>query len=74
MSKHQNTFTRFRNHMRTGQSPLPLKVIGGIVGITQNEKVLDNFFVMAPELSMSLHECAAEYVRQSQHRQNNTTP
>ena len=40
--------------MRTGQSPLTQKVIGGIVGlvgITQPEKAHDKFFVMAPELS-----------------------
>ena len=28
-----------------------LKVIGGIVGITQNEKALDKFFLIAPEMS-----------------------
>ena len=50
--------------MRTSQSPLPLKVIRGIVGITQNEKVLDKFFILAPELSKALHELAAEYLRQ----------
>ena len=32
-----------------------LKVIGGIVGITQNEKALDKFFLVAPELSNLLH-------------------
>ena len=46
-----------------GQSPLTLKVIGGIMGITQNEKVLDNFFIIAPELYKLLHGFAAEYVR-----------
>ena len=67
MFNHQNTFTRFHNHMRTGQSPLTLKVIGGIigiVGITQNGKAFDKFFIVAPELSKLLHEFAAEYVRQ----------
>ena len=38
-----------------------LKVIGGIVGITQNEKALDKFLLIAPELSKLLHEFAAEY-------------
>ena len=38
-----------------------LKVIGGIVGITQNEKALDKFFLIAPELYKLLHEFAAEY-------------
>ena len=28
-----------------------LKVVGGIVGITQNEKSLDKYFLIAPELS-----------------------
>ena len=36
-------------------------MIGGIVGITQNEKALDKFFLIAPELSKLLHEFAAEY-------------
>ena len=38
-----------------------LKVIGGIVRITQNENALANFFLIAPELSKLLHEFAAEY-------------
>ena len=32
------------------------KVIGGIVGITQNEKALDKFFIIAPEMSKLLDE------------------
>ena len=67
MFKHQKTFTHFHNNMRAGQSQLTLKVIGGIVGIvgiTQNEKALDKFFIIAPELSKLLLEFAAEYVRQ----------
>ena len=59
MSRHQNIFTHFRHRMRTGQSPLTLKVIGGIVGITENEK----FFPIAPDMSTLLHEFAAEYAR-----------
>ena len=38
-----------------------LKVIGGIVGITQNEKAFDKFFLVAPELYQLVHEFAAEY-------------
>ena len=38
-----------------------LKVIRGIVGITQNEKALDKFFLIAPELSKLLHEFATDY-------------
>ena len=39
-----------------------LYVIGAIVGITQNEKALDKFFLgIAQELSKLLHEFAAEY-------------
>ena len=60
--------------MYTGQSPLTLKVIGVIVGMTQNEKALDKLFIIAQELSKLLHEFAAECVRQCQQRQNNTTP
>ena len=49
--------------MRTGKKSKnrTLKVIGGIVGIAQNEKALDKFFLIAPELSKLLHEFAAEY-------------
>ena len=35
-----------------------LDAIGGIVEITQNEKALDKFFLVAPELSKLLHEFA----------------
>ena len=62
--KHKHTFTRFRHHMRKGQSPLTQNVIGGIVGITQHENTLDKFFIIAPELSKLQHEFATEYVRQ----------
>ena len=60
--------------MRTGRSPLTLKVIGGIVWLTNNETALDKFFIIAPELSKLLHAFAAEYVRQWQQRLKNTTP
>ena len=33
-----------------------LKVVGRIVGITQNEKSLDKYFLIAPELSNLQHE------------------
>ena len=36
-------------------------MIGGIVGITHNEKALDKFFLVTPELSKLLQEFAAEY-------------
>ena len=38
-----------------------LKVIGGIVGITRNEKSLDKYFLIAPELSNVQHEFEKEY-------------
>ncbi len=60
--------------MRTGRSPLTLKVIGGIVWLTNNEKAQDKSFITAPELSKLLHAFAAEYVRQWQQRLKNTTP
>ena len=49
-------------------------MIGGIVGITQNEKALDKFFLVAPELSNILHEFATEYGidkndKRTQHRE-----
>ena len=47
---------------RVQQEHRTLKVIGGIVGITQNEKALDTFFLIAPELFNLLHEFA-EYGR-----------
>ena len=31
-----------------------LKVMGGIIGITENEKALNKFFLIAPELSKML--------------------
>ena len=38
-----------------------LKVVGGIVGITQNEKSLDKYFLIAPELSNLQHEFEKKY-------------
>ena len=38
-----------------------LKVIGGIVGITQNDKALDRFFLIAPELSKLLSQFSEQY-------------
>ena len=38
-----------------------LNVIGGIVGITQNEEAFGKFFLVAPELSKLVNEFPAEY-------------
>ena len=51
-----------------------LKVIGGIVGITQNEKSLDKYFLIAPELSNVQHEfekqyCTGNQVKRTQHHE-----
>ena len=54
-------FTAIAPDQGIEQENRTLKVIGGIVGITQNEKALDKFFLIAPELSKLLHEFAAEY-------------
>ena len=59
--------------MRAGQSPPTLKVIGGIVGISQNEKALDKFFLIAPELSKFLYEFAAEYGSDNNEQRKNNS-
>ena len=51
-----------------------LKVVGGIVGITQNEKSLDKYFLIAPELSNIQHEFEKTYYmdnngKRSQHHE-----
>ena len=51
-----------------------LKVIGGIVGITQNEKSLDKYFLIAPELSNVQHEfekqyCSGNKTKRTQHHE-----
>ena len=63
MFTRQNTFIVIPPQYAYGKKSKnrTLKVIGGIVGITQNEKALDKFFLIAPELSKLLHEFAAEY-------------
>jgi len=43
-------FTTIASHHGIEQETRKLKVMGGIVGITQNEKALDKFFSTAPEL------------------------
>ncbi|CAL4114864.1 unnamed protein product [Meganyctiphanes norvegica] len=43
------------------QENCELKVIGGIVGITQNEKSLDKYFFIAPELLNLQHEFEETY-------------
>ncbi|KAK6182328.1 hypothetical protein SNE40_010039 [Patella caerulea] len=45
-----------------------LKVIGGIVGITQNEKSLDKYFLIAPELSNLLREKKTYYTGNNEKR------
>ena len=54
-------FTSITLDEGTKQETRTLNVIGGIVGITHNEKALANYFITAPELSKLLHEVAAEY-------------
>ncbi len=55
-------FTSIAPDQEIEQENRTLCVIGGIIGITQNEKALDKFFlVIAQELSKLLHEFAAEY-------------
>jgi len=54
-------FTTIASHHGIEQETRKLKVMGGIVGITQNEKALDKFFLTAPELSKALHEFSQEY-------------
>ncbi len=55
-------FTSIAPDQGIEQETRTLYVIGGIVGITQNEKALDKFFlVITQELSKLLHEFAAEY-------------
>ena len=55
-------FTSIAPDQRIEQETRTLKVIGGIVGITQYEKALDKFFLIVPELFNLLHEFA-EYGR-----------
>ena len=54
-------FTSIAPDQGIEQENRTLEVIGGIVGITQNEKALDKLFLIAPELSKLLYEFAAEY-------------
>ena len=61
MTKGVAGFTSIAPDQGIEQENRTLNVIGGIVGITQNEKALDKFFLVAPELSKLLHEFAAEY-------------
>ena len=51
-------FTSISPDQGIEQENRTLKVIGGIVGITQNEKALDKFFLIAPELSKLLQNTA----------------
>lgn len=54
-------FTSIAPDHGTGQENRALRVIGRIIGITQNEKALDKYFLIAPELSKFLHDFAAIY-------------
>ena len=51
-------FTSIAPDQGIEQENRTLEVIGGIVGITWNEKALDKFFLVAPKLSNLLHEFA----------------
>ena len=54
-------FTSMTPDQGIEQENRTLKVMGGIVRITQNEKTLATFFLIAPELSKLRHEFAAKY-------------
>ena len=58
MTKGVAGFTSIASDQGIEQENRTLKMIGGIIGITQNEKALDKFFLVAPELSKLLHEFA----------------
>jgi len=49
------------------QENCELKVIGGIVGITQNEKSLDKYLLIAPEVSNLQHEFEKKNILHWQH-------
>ena len=58
----QDTYCMYNSRSRDRARNRTLKVIGGIVGISQNEKALDkSFLVIAQELSKLLHAFAEEY-------------
>lgn len=54
-------FTSIALDHGTEEENRTMKVIGGIIGIAQNKKVLDKLFLVVPELSYMLHEFATEY-------------
>ena len=54
-------FTPIVPNHGTEQENRRRKVIGGIVGITKNEKALGKFFLIAPELSKLLGEFRKEF-------------
>ena len=58
MTKGVAGFTSIAPDQGIEQENRTLEVIGGIVGITWNEKALDKFFLVAPKLSNLLHEFA----------------
>ena len=54
------------------QESRELKGIGGLVGIKQNEKSLDKYFLIAPELSDVHHECEHSTALETCQRGHNT--
>ena len=74
MTKSVAGFTPMTPDQGIEQENRTLKVIGGIVRITQSEKALANYFIIAPELSKLLHELAAEYDSDNNDTEKNATP
>ena len=74
VSKGAAGFTSMAPDHGIEQENRSLKVIGGIVGITQNEKSLDKYFLIAPELTKLLSEfekayCIAGDDKRAQHHE-----
>ena len=61
VSKSLTDFTSIAPDHGIEQENRTLKVIGVIIGITQNEKALDKFFLIATGLSKTMHEFENEY-------------
>ena len=61
VSKSLTDFTSIAPDHGIEQENRTLKVIGGILGITQNERALDKFFLIATGLSKTMHEFENEY-------------
>ena len=67
MTKGVAGFTSIAPDQGIEQENRTLKAIGGIVGITQNEKALDKFSLIALELSKLLHELSAVTITTTEH-------